>query len=1022
MKSNTVAEVTRKKITLLYCPVSGKSAEEIKTGSYQLEVKTIAKTLTQEEYFQVINSIDSEIVMIVDGERMPLSSVALVLQNYGKDIRDEIAVGYLYPEKKRAPWGGIRNQWCADRDILNSPFLIGTKKDFLKAYAGGGLSENIVMAVAYSLQKNLEMKFSGIEVKGLNPAATPENTRKTLLLDYAVKLPAKYLFSGLFFQSFLKPEGRVERNMVFRALMFLFICFSFIYMPYISQDYGISGDEFVDQRHAGYVIDYFTKGDTAALYQPKTALHLYGIGVQVIAEGVCRVTSADDIYMTRHVINGLVGALGILVTGLLALRWGGGLCGLLAVLMMFFTPRYFGHSMNNLKDLPFAVGYVMSIYYFIRLFDHYPYFKLRHILGAVVGLFLALGTRSGGLMLFPCFIMYGGLFYIQKTGLREFYKFGRHRWDFGRILNILLLVIAAGYIASILLWPYALEKPLTGVTQSLKQFTNFNVSLRTIFEGNQMMSSMLPWQYAPKYLLIGVPLITVIGFLGYWLYVIVRRKEFTLISYFLLFTAVFPVIWVIYKNSNLYGGIRHLLFVMPIMVVVAARFWVLLIQRTPRVVRIMAAAVWIGLLCLPLIHMVKNHPNDYVYFNELVGGLKQTYGDYETDYYYNSLKNSSDWFKKNIRKNKDEKITIVTNHQEILRHYFRKDPNVRVIYSRYYEKYSKDWDYAIFANVYINRFQLKNGIFPPEGTIYACDVDGLPMSVVIKRESKKDFEGVQLELEKKYEEALVVLTEYIKEHPRNEEILSRIAKLYYMMNNLPEAERFGQLSLKLHPSLNETLYISTLVYLLQNKPNEAMASAQRILDENNLSADGYYLKAMVFNKMKKYKEAIDELNKALSFRPNHDGALSLAGEIMMKNGNYTTGVEIYQKLLKNSKDIRYMSALADCYCRMQNYQQTDLLLNQIEQAKPSYFPAYKVLLRKFIQQKNMPQAAQLLKLMEQVEPDSELYVLRALYQNMQNNRNEALAALGKALELEPDNNEALALKKILVGESVNMKK
>lgn len=1022
MKGDAVSDITRKKVTLLYCPASGKSSEEIKSGSYLLEVKTIEKNLTQEEYFGMIDSLDTDIVMLVDGERMSLSFVNIILQSYGKDSGRDVNIGYFYPEKNKSSWGGIRNQWSADRNILNSPFLIGTKNDFLKAYIGSELSADIVTAVAYSLQRNLDVKFCGIEVKGLGVETVRDKSHKSLLLNYTVKIPAKYLFSGLFFRSFLKPEGKVQRNMVFRMFLFLFVCFSFVYMPYISQDYGISGDEFVDQRHSGYVIDYFTKGDTAALYQPKTALHLYGIGVQVIAEGVCRITNADDIYMTRHAINGLVGALGILMVGLLALRWGGGLCGLLAVLMMFFTPRYFGHSMNNLKDLPFAVGYVMSIYYFIRLFDYYPYFKLRHILGAVVGLFLALGTRSGGLMLFPCFVMYGGLFYIQRTGLREFYKFGQYRWDLGRILNILFLVIVAGYIASILLWPFALEKPLTGVSQSLKQFTNFNVSLRTIFEGKQMMSSMLPWQYAPKYLLIGVPLVTVIGFLGYWIYTVVRRKEFSLISYFLLFTAVFPVVWVIYKNSNLYGGIRHLLFVMPLMVVVAARFWGLLIQNTPRVVRIISIVVWLGLLCLPIIHMVKNHPNDYVYFNELVGGLKQTYGDYETDYYYNSLKNSSDWFKKNIRKNKDEKITIVTNHQEILRHYFRKDPNVRIIYSRYYEKYSKDWDYAIFANVYINRFQLKNRIFPPEGTIYACDVDGLPMSVVMKRESKKDFEGVQLEQDKKYQEALTVLIEYIKEHPSNEEILSRIAKLFYMTDNLTEAEKFGELSLKLHPSLNETLYIITMVYLQQNKTQEALASAQRILDENNLSADGYYLKAMVYNKMKKYKEAIEELNKVLAYRSNHEGGLVLAGEIMVKNGNYKAGAEIYQRLLKISKDVRYMTALADCYCHLQNYQQTDMLLDQIEQAKPSYFPAYKVLLRKFLQQKDMSQAAQLLKIMEQVEPDSELYVLQALYQNMQNNPDEAMRTLEKALELRPDNNEALAFKKMLTSGNVNMKR
>lgn len=197
-----------------------------------------------------------------------------------------------------------------------------------------------------------------------------------------------------FFTRLLAPGSKVQRDMVFRMLMFLFMCFTFVYMPYISRDYGISGDEFVDHRHAGYVLDYFAKGDKAALDQPKTALHLYGNSVQVIAAAIARWFNVDDYYGLRHFICGGVGALGVLAVGLMGMRWGGGLCGLLSVLLMFFTPRYFGHSMNNLKDVPFAVGYALSLFYTVRLFDYFPVFRLRHILGLVVGIGLALGTSQ----------------------------------------------------------------------------------------------------------------------------------------------------------------------------------------------------------------------------------------------------------------------------------------------------------------------------------------------------------------------------------------------------------------------------------------------------------------------------------------------------------------------------------------------------------------------------------------------------------------------------------------------------
>ncbi len=104
-----------------------------------------------------------------------------------------------------------------------------------------------------------------------------------------------------------------------------------------------------------------------------------------------------------------------------------------------------------------------------------------------------------------------------------------------------------------------------------------------------------------------------------------------------------------------------------------------------------------------------------------------------------------DWFKKNVDY-KGRPLRIVTNHSANLQHYFRKDTNVPSCYSRYYDKFSKEWDYMIFDNVYINSFQLKNGLFPvKEGFLYSVDADGLPMCVVGERTSRDDYEAIKLE-------------------------------------------------------------------------------------------------------------------------------------------------------------------------------------------------------------------------------------------------------------------------------------
>ena len=59
--------------------------------------------------------------------------------------------------------------------------------------------------------------------------------------------------------------------------------------------------------------------------------------------------------------------------------------------------------------------------------------------------------------------------------------------------------------------------------------------------------------------------------------------------------------------------------------------------------------------------MVKVHPNETVYFNELEGGVKNAYGNYETDYYMNSIKPCADWLKKNVLENSKDTLIIGSN-------------------------------------------------------------------------------------------------------------------------------------------------------------------------------------------------------------------------------------------------------------------------------------------------------------------------------------------------------------------------
>jgi tetratricopeptide (TPR) repeat protein len=963
---------------------------------------------THEDFIRHVAGTSGDVILI-DIDRLPLGNLARVIHEYNQKKTRENGIYYLAAKGAKKWFGFIDPRlYRGDREILDSPVLIGDKTLFLKAYAGKDVDPNLLRAVAYSLSKS-PVKFYRAE----SALTWEKGEQAPTAWNYGVKAPFHYLLSGAFFKTLFRA-GDPRREMTTRFFMLLFGLFVLIYMPYISKDYGISGDEYVDHRHSMLVLDYFTKGDKAALDQPKTMLHFYGNVVQVVAAVVTEAIGADDVYRVRHFICALTGAAGIIFIGLLGLRLAGGACGLLSMLLLFLSPRYLGHSMNNLKDIPFAVGYLVAIFYFIRLFDRYPVVKLRHMIGAVAGIVLALGTRSGGLLLFPYLLMYGGLFYILWVGWKEFYKFLKHRKEIENILLLLLLVLGAGYLLSILCWPYALDRPFTNVLASLREFTNLSIGLRTIFEGKQVMSNMLPWHYAPKYLLIASPLIVVVGWAGYMILVAARRKHFTLNAFFLLFALIFPVFWVIHKNSNLYGGIRHMLFVMPVMVVLAAYCWTSLLSLSSKAIRVASLVVLAALLALPLRHVARNHPNEYIYFNELIGGLHGAYGDYETDYYYNSLKEAADWFKENVDY-RGRPVTIITNHSANMQYYFRKDTNVKIIYGRYYEKFDKDWDYMIFANVYINDYQLKHGLFPVrEGLLHAVEAEKLPMSFVGKRVSKRELEAMRLLTAEDYAGAARVLEEYLKEHPWNEEMWTRLARLYYGMGQARNAVRAANEALKRQPQLMDALTVKALNEIELGNTREAHAAVDQMLAQNDLSSSSYYMKGLVYSKEYNDKEAIEQLNKALRYNPGNDQALVLAGHILWRNGNYAQAIKPYETAAQQGKaNENAFLALADCYLRAGVKDRYQQVLTVLERDGKEHYALAKLKIRALLLQEKTSEASALLASTPGREDDPEWLVLLATRDLQLDYRGDALERIERALQLNPRDIDALKLRNTL---------
>jgi len=142
-----------------------------------------------------------------------------------------------------------------------------------------------------------------------------------------------------------------------------------IIMVRISRDAGISGDEEVHSKHSEMVYNYFiSKGeDRSSLETPKTHLQYYGQAYDNLTTFLIHTFKIEDIYSFRHLMSSIAGWLTIIITSLFAVWIGGYGIALLVMVLFAASPTFMGHAQNNLKDIPFALAYISSGFFSLKL-------------------------------------------------------------------------------------------------------------------------------------------------------------------------------------------------------------------------------------------------------------------------------------------------------------------------------------------------------------------------------------------------------------------------------------------------------------------------------------------------------------------------------------------------------------------------------------------------------------------------------------------------------------------------------
>jgi hypothetical protein len=229
-----------------------------------------------------------------------------------------------------------------------------------------------------------------------------------------------------------------------------------------------------------------------------------------------------------------------------------------------------------------------------------------------------------------------------------------------RARSALVQTLLGAWVVMLTCWPWGQVNPIINPLAGIVYASRFSYAMTTLFFGEQVPAQRPPLSYLPVWFGVQLPEIYFVAggaAVGGFFF---RRRHIdpqqlrpgnrTAELAFLAFVVLFPIATAIALRSTLYDGVRHLLFVIPpLAVLAAAGIESGLRPHVPRAVRALIASAAILTAVLTIREMVVLHPYQSIYFNRLfAGGLPGANGRFETDYWGNSYREAIGWVVRNV--------------------------------------------------------------------------------------------------------------------------------------------------------------------------------------------------------------------------------------------------------------------------------------------------------------------------------------------------------------------------------------
>lgn len=239
--------------------------------------------------------------------------------------------------------------------------------------------------------------------------------------------------------------------------------------------------------------------------------------------------------------------------------------------------------------------------------------------GIVLAAGIVLGLAVSIRMLAPFAGLLVAVYWLSQSGRRA--------------IPGLVLYGASAAVTTYLTWPVLWGNPLIALSDRISEVSEFS-RYGGLFLGARYQADDLPWRFLPVLLGVQFTLPAVFLFavgVPYSLVFARQRHDAAPLLGLIWLWFLLPVVAVVLGIIPIYNNFRHVLFAIPpaFLIMGLVGSWIASKVRRPVLLVVLACLA----LAPGIVGIVSLHPYEYIYYNQLVGGVRGAEGKFDLDYW-----------------------------------------------------------------------------------------------------------------------------------------------------------------------------------------------------------------------------------------------------------------------------------------------------------------------------------------------------------------------------------------------------